>query len=44
MNIRVVEKDKKFGIETLDKSPSVLAFAVKGYRYWHPSGETKYYL
>src|SRR6202453_4566348 len=29
MDIRVVEKDKKFGIETLDKSTSVLAFAVR---------------
>ncbi len=29
MEIRLVEKDKKFGIETLDKSPSVLAFAVR---------------
>jgi len=28
MDIKVVEKDKKFSIETLDKSPSVLAFSV----------------
>jgi CheY-like chemotaxis protein len=29
MDIKVVEKGKEFGIETLDKSPSVLAFSVK---------------
>jgi len=29
MDIRVVEKDKVFGIETLDRSSSVLAFSVK---------------
>ena len=29
MDIKVVEKEKRFGIETLDKSPSVLAFAVR---------------
>ena len=29
MDIKVVEKEKRFGIDTLDKSPSVLAFAVR---------------
>ncbi len=29
MDIRVVEKEKRFGIETLDKSAVVLAFSVK---------------
>ncbi len=29
MEIKVVEKERRFGIETLDKSPSVLAFSVK---------------
>jgi len=29
MDIRIVEKGKRFGNETLDKSPSVVAFAVR---------------
>jgi len=29
MDIKVVEKEKRFGIETLDKSPTVLAFSVR---------------